>query len=269
LRAALAELGAEVEESWREGQRVYLRAGAVFARYSLAGLDVPVLEHEARVRALVGETGALRSPAVLAQGTGWLVERNVVPGEAPVEAVVAAAAELATLELPAPAVTPRRRLSLAPLRRRLRWLGRPRLAAELAHARRLLAASRLPEVTTHGDFHPGNVLRADGRAWVVDWELVGRGPAGYDLMRYWAATRDGGERERLYAGALELAGDEAELARLRYALAVLTAADKLSHPQALNRDREGAAELLRLLPELRRAATRGRPRTARAGGRQD
>lgn len=254
LREALAERGAEVEEAWREGPRAYLRAGPVFARYSLAELDVPVLEHEARVRSLIGEEGALRAPPVLARGPAWLLERRIVPEDEPVEVVLAAAAELAGLELPDPPVSPRRRLSLAPLRRRLRLLGRPRLAAELARARRLLAATRLPEVTTHGDFHPGNVLRAGGAAWVIDWELAGRGPAGYDLMRYWATLPDAAERERVYAGALELAGDELELARLRYAVAVVTAADKVSHPQALNRDEEGAASILAMLPELRAAA---------------
>jgi hypothetical protein len=254
LREALAERGAEVEEAWREGPRAYLRAGPVFARYSLAELDAPVLEHEASVRALVGEEGPLRAPPVLARGAGWLLERRVVPEDEPVEVVLAAAAELAELELPSPPVSPRRRLSLGPLRRRLRLLGRPRLAAELARARRLLAATRLPEVTTHGDFHPGNVLRAGGAAWVIDWELAGHGPAGYDLMRYWATLADPVEREGLYAGALELTGDELQLTRLRYAIAVITAADKLSHPEALNRDEEGAAAILAMLPELRAAA---------------
>jgi streptomycin 6-kinase len=250
LRRALAERGAEVEYAWREGPRVYLRAGAVFARFSEAEGDVPVLEHEARVRALLGEQGPLRAPPVLAQGTGWLVERQVVPKDEPVETVVAAALELAGLELPSLPPTPGRRLSLAVLQRRARLVARPRFAAELARARRLLASSRLPQATSHGDFHPGNVLRAEGAAWVIDWELAGHAPLGYDLMRYRATLTDPDERARVDAGALELTGDELELARLRYAVAVLTAADKLSHPQRLNRDEAGAAALLAELPEL-------------------
>jgi aminoglycoside phosphotransferase (APT) family kinase protein len=269
LRRALAEREAEVEQAWREGPRVYLRAGVLFARFSEAEADVPVLEHEARVRALVGEEGALRSPAVFAQGRGWLVERRIVPDAAPVQTVVAAARELAGLELPGPPLEPRRRRSLAPLRRRLRLAGRPRFAAELARARRLLASSRLQQATSHGDFHPGNVLRAEGAAWVIDWELLGQAPLGYDLMRYRATLSDPDERLRIDAGALELAGDELELARLRYAVAVLTAADKLSHPQQLNRDETGAAALLAELPELRSAARLGRPRTGRAGARPE
>jgi len=267
LRDALAERGAEVEAAWREGPRAYLPAGELFARYSLADVDVPVFEHEARVRALVGESGPLRAPAVLAQGPGWLLERRVVPHEEPVEVVVAAAVELARLDLPAPPVAPRRRLSLAPVRRRLRLAGRPRLAAEVARARRLLAASPLPEVTTHGDFHPANVLRSGAAAWVIDWELAGRGPAGSDLLRYWATLRDPAERDVVWAGALEL-GDELELARLRYAVAVLIAADKLSHPQELNRDDAGGTNLLALLPELRAAARLARSRSGREAGRR-
>lgn len=254
LREALAVRGAKVEEAWREGPRAYLRAGPLFARYSGAEEDVATLRYEAEVRAVVGETGSLRAPPVLEQGPGWLLERRVVPREEPVELVVAAAAEIAALQLPAAPAASRSGNGLEPLLRRLRLLGRPRLALELLRARRLQARSRLPEVTTHGDFHPGNVLLADGAAWVVDWELAGRGPAGLDLMRYWATLQSPTERDRLFASAASLVGEELELARLRYAVAVVTAADKLSHPRALNRDPAGAAELLRLLPELRRAA---------------
>jgi hypothetical protein len=258
LREALAARGGRVEKAWREGPRAYLPVdspdGPLFARYSTAVEDVAALDYEAHVRALVGESGPLRSPAVVEQGAGWLLERRVVPTEEPVDVVVAAAAEIAALRLPpAPASSSGRR-GLEPLLRRLRLLGRPRLAVELVRARRLQARSKLPEVTTHGDFHPGNVLLADGAAWVVDWELAGRGPAGLDLMRYWATLERPDDRERLFAASVELVGEELELARLRYAVAVVTAADKLSHPRSLNRDPTGAAALLLLLPELRRAA---------------
>jgi streptomycin 6-kinase len=185
-----------------------------------------------------------------------LVERQVFPRAEPVETVVAAARHLARLELPDLPPGPGRGLSLAALQRRARLLARPRFAARLARARRLLASSRLPQATSHGDFHPGNVLRADDAAWVIDWELVGHAPLGYDLMRYRATLTDPDERARVDAGALELTGDALELARLRYAVAVLTAADKLSHPEQLNRDEAGAAALLAELPELEAAARR-------------
>jgi hypothetical protein len=257
LREALAARGGSVEQAWREGPRAYLSAdspqGPLFARYSSAEEDIATLGYEAQVRALVGESGPLRAPAVLDLGAGWMLERRVVPTEEPVEVVVAAAAEIAALRLPpAPSVSPVR--GLEPLLRRLRLLGRPRLAVELLRARRLQARSKLPEVTIHGDLHRGNVLLAEGVAWVVDWELAGRGPAGLDLMRYWATLERPDDRERLFAAAAELVGDELELARMRYAIAVVTAADMLSHPLSLNRDPAGAASLLLLLPELRRAA---------------
>jgi len=255
LPEALESRGALLEHAWREGPRAYLvldsPEGPLFARYSTAPEDRAVLRHEAEMRALVGESGPLRSPKVHAQGEGWLLERRIVVGAEPVELVVAAAAELATRSIPPLEASCDGGSRLARLARRLRLLSRPRLAREVLRARRLVAESTLPAVTTHGDFHPGNVLLADGAAWVVDWELAGRGPAGLDLMRYWATLGGGEDRERLYAATVELLGDERALARLRYALAVLTAADKLSHPSGLNRDPDGARALLELVPELR------------------
>ena len=52
-RESLAERGATIESSWSDGERRYLLTAEPFARYSLDEADVPVLEHEARVRALV------------------------------------------------------------------------------------------------------------------------------------------------------------------------------------------------------------------------
>ena len=122
LRESLAERGAEIESSWSDGERRYLVAGELFARYSLDEGDVAVFEHEARVRSLVGEQGSLRSPAVLAQGRGWLLERRIVPGDEPVDAVIAAAGELLRLELPPPPEAP---AAGSALQRRLRLLGQP------------------------------------------------------------------------------------------------------------------------------------------------
>jgi hypothetical protein len=247
LREALAERGAQIESSWSDRERRYLVAGELFARYSLDEGDVAVFEHEARVRSLVGEQGSLRSPAVLAQGRGWLLERRIVPGDDSVDAVIAAAGELLRLELPPPPEAP---AAGGALQRRLRLLGQPWLVPHLLRAKRLLAGSRLPLATAHGDFHPDNVLRAEGAAWVVDWELVRRAPVGFDLMRYRASLSDPAERAQVDAGALELAGDERELARLRYAVAAVTASDMLGHPQAFHRDRARGKELLGELPEL-------------------
>ena len=250
LRESLAERGAEIESSWSDGERRYLLAAELFARYSLDAADVAVFEHEARVRALVGEQGSLRSPAVLTQGPGWLLERRIVPELEPVDAVIAAAGELLRLELPPPPDVP----AGSSLRRRLRLVGQPWLVPHLLRAKRVLADPRLPLATAHGDFHPDNVLRAQGAAWVVDWELVRPAPVGFDLMRYRASLSDPAERAQVDAGALELAGDGRELARLRYAVAAVTASDMLGHPQAFHRDRTRGKELLGELPELQSAA---------------
>ena len=258
LREAVEARGGRLERSWREEARAYLvldsSEGPLFARYSTAPEDRAAIRHEAEVRALVGESGPLRSPKVHAQGEGWLLERRIVPREEPVELVVAAAAELASRAIPPLSGSGEGGSGLDRLVRRMRLLSRPGLAREVVRARRLLAASTLPEVTVHGDFHPGNILLAHGAAWVVDWELTGRGPAGLDLMRYWATLSETSERNRLYAATAELVGDARALAELRYALSVVTAADKLSHPQRLNRDPDAARALLDLLPWLRSAA---------------
>ena len=258
LREALETRSAGLERAWGEGPRAYLvldsPGGPLFARYSTVPEDRAVLRHEAEVRALVGESGPLRSPKVHAQGEGWLLERRIVAGEEPVELVVTAAAELASRSIPPLAASGGGAPRLDRLARRLRLLSRPRLAREVLQARGLLAGSTLPEVTVHGDFHPGNVLLAECAAWVVDWELTGRGPAGLDLMRYWATLGGASDRDRLYAATVELVGHERAVAELRYALTVVTAADKLSHPRGLNRDPTGAKALLDLLPELRSAA---------------
>ena len=127
---------------------------------------------------------------------------------------------------------------------------------DVARARSILAASPLPLVTSHGDFHVGNVLVSDGKAWVVDWELSGRRPLGHDLMQLWATLPDARDRDRLWEGALALVGTEHEhaLARLRYALVVRTIANMLAAPERFDRDSEGANRLLALLPALRSAA---------------
>ena len=261
LMASLSALGAVVSNLWREGRRAYLKAesgdGPVFARYSTDHVDLPVLAHEAEVRRIVGDDGALRTPAVIDAGEDWLIEvqkvGQPVTGAAGIDSVLAAADDLARRELPAlehdgtgaasALATARRRMNLAfsalPLR-------------DVARARAIVADSPLPNVTSHGDLHADNVLMAGGHAWVVDWELSGMRPAGFDLMQFWATLPEEGDRSRLWDGAVELVGKryERELAELRYALAVRTIANKLS-PERIHRDLDGARRILALLPALR------------------
>jgi hypothetical protein len=255
--------GASIVGGWREGPRGYLHAEAgpeaLFARYSLRPDDRAVLRHEADVRALVGSEGPLRAPPILARGTSWLLERAVpagpVRGAAAVGVILEAGRRLAVLDLPrGPSA---RRRERGRIRRRLRTLASPLPARDVVLARRLAGTIRLPEVPSHGDFHPRNVLMDGGAAWVVDWEHSGMRPLGFDLLRMWANLADDADRRQLFEGAVALSGPEhrAGLVRLRYVMAVRATANKLAAPGRF-RDPAGAGVLLPLLPELRREALR-------------
>lgn len=262
LERALSERDARVERHWAGGQRTYLLAraasGPVFARFSTDPDDLAVLAHETSVRAVLAEErGPLRVPAVLAAGGDWLLEQAVTPDTDPADAAhaaVRASARLVELALPEPPVTTTRRR--ARLGYRIRLLRRPWLVRELARARRMVAASPLPLVASHGDYFPGNVLAAEGSAWVIDWELCGRLPLGYDLLRYWTDAENEEARAVALEGALELAGPgcRAELMKLRYAVAVRAVASKLAAAAARDRDSAGAERVSALLPELREQA---------------
>ena len=57
-----------------------------------------------------------------------------------------------------------------------------------------IAAAELEPVITHGEPHPGNVMRACGRLFLIDWDTVALGPPERDL--WLLATATGGEIER-------------------------------------------------------------------------
>lgn len=264
LREALADRNASVERARRLHRRVYVHAqsgaGRLFARYSLDPRDVPFFVHEAAVRRIVGVDGPLRAPNVLARGESWLLEPEIAhrpgAGRVYVETVAAAAERLAALQLPVP---PHWRItggSGARLRRTAVLARSPLPLADLWRSKRLREESRLPQVTSHGDFHRENVLFADDAAWVVDWELSGRRPFGYDLMQHWATLSDPSDREALFEAAVALAGEvqRGELLRLRYALVVTTLANYLASPMPFDRDPEEAHTLLQLLPDVRAEA---------------
>ena len=96
----------------------------------------------------------------------------------------------------------------------------------------------------------------EGAAWVVDWELSGEHPAGYDLMQFWATLERDDDRERLLEAAVSSIGaaNRLELLRLRHALVVRTIAGKLAGPMAFDRDQAGAHDLLQILPAVRKEA---------------
>ena len=57
-----------------------------------------------------------------------------------------------------------------------------------------LAARRGPTVITHGEPHPGNILRSAGRLYLIDWDTVGLALPERDL---WAlADADSREADR-------------------------------------------------------------------------
>lgn len=267
LWEALQSRSATPGRFWREGARAYGHAaspaGQLFLRFSSDRDDVARLQHEARVRAIVGEHDVLRAPAVLDSGPGWQLERAIegtAPrGAAAIETVVTAVSELQRLDLPtAPNAAGSEPLSHR-LLRRARLVRSPLQAADLREARRIVAGSTLPSVAGHGDFHAGNVLLAGGAAWVIDWELCGPRPAGLDLMQMWPTLADAGDRALLFEGAVQLvgAGSRTELARLRFAMTVRAVAGMLTAAGSFDRDLAGAQRLLGLLPDLREAALKG------------
>jgi spectinomycin phosphotransferase len=145
---------------------------------------------------------------------------------------------LAALHRPAPAGAPVAAIGLArreDLDAALRNLGRPWRAGPFGEqARTLLAgagdqihgllevfdrragAIRADDfVITHGEPHPGNVMRVGPRRMLIDWDTVGLGPPERDL---WMVA--GEEEARRYAGLTGRAVDPGllEWYRLRWAL---------------------------------------------------
>jgi hypothetical protein len=254
LVEALERQGAEVERTWSEAERTYVVAGRLFARASRDPADVAVLAHEAQVREVVGQEGPLRAPRVLERGPGWLLEQAVeaepLEGETAVAIAAAAADRIPELKLPMAPRSSAQSLSSS-IRRGWRILRSPIPRGDVLRARRILREAG-PTATSHGDFHPKNILLADGAAWVVDWELSGTRPRGYDLM-YLAATLE--ENDRAHLWQLVSRGPDTErLLRLRYAVTVSVLTGKLAAAQEFDRDPSAAESLLRELPRLRAEA---------------
>jgi spectinomycin phosphotransferase len=83
-------------------------------------------------------------------------------------------------------------------------------------AERVMAASTEP-VITHGEPHPGNVMRANGRLLLVDWDTAGLAPPERDL---WMVDTGTGDHLMRYAGESGRPIDSAaiRLYRLRWQL---------------------------------------------------
>ena len=83
---------------------------------------------------------------------------------------------------------------------------------------RLASAVRASEfVITHGEPHPGNVMRVGSRRMLIDWDTVGLGPPERDL---WMVVSETGEESRRYADLTGRSVEPAGLAmyRLRWIL---------------------------------------------------
>jgi hypothetical protein len=264
LLAALDERGASVERWWREGPRTYVEAtgddGPLFARASSRSADVAVLEHEAEARRALAGQHAFRVPAVLATGRDWMLEQRVVSepirGTRVVGAAARAAVALAEAPVPSMTGTGPSRTGAQRIDRVLRIVRGPLPVRDLLNARRVLASSSLPRAVAHGDFHEGNVLFAGGDVWLVDWELSGPKPAGYDLMQLWTTLSDSADREQVFAIAEDWLGrrHRQALAALRYVLLVHTIAAKVAPNRLFDLDETGAGILLELLPRIRAEA---------------
>lgn len=263
LADALRDREATVTALWHEHQRAYLRAttaaGEVFGRYGDDPRDRAVLEHEASARRAVAGAEPLLAPPVLARGPSWMLEVAIEPepleGAAAVGLAVEASLRLAELVLPSPPEQGGRREHLTAARRRLRTLGSILPLSDVIRARRLAGATELPEVTSHGDFHAGNLLLSDASVWVIDWELSGLRPAGFDLMQLSATLPDRADAETLFEVTVDRLGpgSRSGLLKLRYVHLVRTIAGKLAGAKSFNRDEEGARALMAELSDARRA----------------
>lgn len=231
--------------------------GPLFARFSAEPRDHDAFAFEASARAVVGSTGDVRSPPVLDLGVEWLLERQIVRrpfgGKACIDRAVTAAVSISELDLPrGGAAAESRAFSL------FRRLDMVRSSVPLGHviaSKRALRSHALPLVASHGDFHDRNLLYDGEKLWVIDWELAGPRPAGYDLMYLWATLEAEEDRELLFAAAREAIGQEHEqdLLRLRYGVAVAVAVNMLTTRTALAREAQGHG-LVEMLPGLRREA---------------
>lgn len=91
-----------------------------------------------------------------------------------------------------------------------------RLASLLSTLDGLVAEvqSKLDVVITHGEPHPVNMIRSDGRLWMVDWDTAGLAPPERDL---WMVA-DGGLDEYEQATGRKVDAVALKLYQLRWAL---------------------------------------------------
>jgi len=101
-------------------------------------------------------------------------------------------------------------------------------------------------VVTHGEPHPGNLIRVGAQLMLVDWDTVGLARPERDL---WMVAGENGEELRRYTAITGRPVDRAALAlyRLRWALDDISLfARQLRAPHDRSADTEHAWQALRL-----------------------
>jgi spectinomycin phosphotransferase len=93
-----------------------------------------------------------------------------------------------------------------------------RLLDDFDHVVRAVVSAQVPTVITHGEPHPGNVMRNKDELLLVDWDTVALAPPERDL---WLLATDSGEESALYREATghEVNSDALSLYRQAWALA--------------------------------------------------
>jgi spectinomycin phosphotransferase len=126
------------------------------------------------------------------------------------------------------------------------------LVAGFDHLVERTAAARGNVVITHGEPHPANLIAAEGRLHLVDWDTVGLAPPERDLSLIVTAPGEGMERYEQATGR-EVDLTVITLYRLRWYLDDLASAVRLfRNPHVENADTrrwwEGLADRLSQLP---------------------
>jgi hypothetical protein len=264
LLQALKARGATIAEFRRIPRRVRVRASSpsekLFAWYSTDPADQGIVEHEVAVRAAIGTEGPLGAPPVLAYGPLWRLEPELEGwgdlSGGRIDALVDAIAVLQRSDLPQrPRSGDGGEGPIARWRRRLLMLRSPLPARDVVRARRVLSGSSLPLVTSHGRLIRNHIYPAPAGMWIVDWEELGKRPAGWDAVFLSWDLRDPDDRERLFLATLDLVGARyrSDLLALRYAALVNMLVGKLAGIARAERREEGRV-LLGELPRVREQA---------------
>jgi spectinomycin phosphotransferase len=114
------------------------------------------------------------------------------------------------------------------------------LLDDFDHVVRAVAAAQEAPVITHGEPHPGNVIRSDGNLLLIDWDTVALAPPERDL---WLVATDPGEEVALYREATghEVNNDALSLYRQAWDLAdIAVYIDQFRSPHPRTADTEDA-----------------------------